>query len=311
MSILVTGASGFVGRALVEEIVGKGDRIRVLVRRPQEWMHSGSWNAIELWQGDLTQPATLEGIARGIRTVYHLGSEIRDQKSFDAVNRQGTQHLLEQCRAGEVKRFVYVSSVGVMGAAGQEVSLDESALCRPRNEYEASKLAGEQLALGHDDPGGMRVCVLRPSIIYGEGKVHGRDSFLNWLRLIKKRAFVLLGSDYVSSFVYVGDVTGACMALGNDIQAGGEAYIVNVPLPLQSFVAQVCALLNVREPFILPGFAGSLVAAFLNRIGKFASLYNRTTYSMDKLLQAGFQLPYTHTLGLLRTIRWYTQRGML
>ena len=150
---LVTGATGFIGQRLVDRLLADDKPVRVLT-----WGDKGmpmSWaGKVECLTGDLRQAASLFGIADGIDTVYHLAGEIRDAKLFDAVNCLGTENLLEICRIAGVRRFVYLSSVGVMGAVGTKGRVDEGTVARPGNAYEVSKYTGEQAALrAHQDDG--------------------------------------------------------------------------------------------------------------------------------------------------------------
>lgn len=309
-NVLVTGARGFIGKKLVIQLVRDGKKVRVLTRGKQNVFGEIS-GQIDVWRGDLTKPSTLSGIAEGIHTVYHLAGEIRDPRRFDIVNRQGTEHLLKQCQSAKVRRFLYLSSVGVMGAKGESGVLDESDSTKPQNGYEISKCAGEKLTLSVHNPKGMQTMAVRPTIVYGEGRNPNHDSFLSWVRLIKSGRFMQLGEEYISSYIYVGDVVAACLSVAEDTRTGGEAYIVNEPIPLPTLIAGISVILDVPEPKMLPRPIGRVAEGVLRKMGRFASLYNRTTYSMDKLSDLGFILPYGYRKGLRRTINWYQEMNLL
>ena len=198
-----------------------------------------------------------------------------------------------------------------MGGTGQRDVLDESAVAHPRNAYEKSKLAGEQAALGCHTFDGMNVVVVRPTIVYGEGRDPRSDSFLAWVRAIKKGRFLQIGGRCVSSYVYVRDVVAACLAVSTDNRAGGEAFTVNDPISLPAFVTELAKLLGVRVPGSLPWGLGVISEAVLRSIGRFGSLYNHTTYSMEKLGKTGFTLPFGYREGLRRTLHWYVEQGLL
>jgi nucleoside-diphosphate-sugar epimerase len=309
-TVLVTGAQGFVGRAVVEGLLADGFKIRILTRRKSKTTVDLE-RQVDIWEGDLTSPDTLAGLVENVDTIYHLAGEIHDSSRFDEVNRQGTTHLLAECKAGGVKRFLYLSSVGVIGARGEDAVLDEASPAYPGNLYELSKFAGEQAALSSHDPKGMQVIVLRPSIIFGEGRSPHNDSFLNWMRVINAGRFLQLGDAYISSYVYVGDVAAACLAIMNDNRSGGGVYIINEPIPLSTFVAEAASVLKTSIPRILPTPVGLLVEKVLRKTGRFASLYNRTVYRMDKLTDLGFTLPFGYRHGISRTIEWYKEKGLL
>ena len=307
---LVTGATGFIGRCLVDRLLADDKPVRVLTRGDKALPKS--WAAeVECHTGDLRQVASLSGVADGIDTVYHLAGEFRDARLLDAVNRSGTESLLEICGVAGVRRFVYLSSVGVIGAGSSEGRVDEGTLARPSNAYEVSKYAGEQAALRAHQSDGMQVSVVRPSIVFGEGKPPSSDSFLSWMRAVQAGRAVSLGESYVSSYVYVGDVVAACLTVAGHPVAGGQIYIVNEPVHLSAFVGEMARLLGVRGPFLLPRPLGPLLAMLLRLSGRFGSLYNHTVYSMDKLSGLGFTPPYGYRNGLRRTIEWYEDNGLL
>ena len=309
-TVLVTGAQGFVGRVVVQGLLNNGQHVRILTR-PQSNVSNDLEGQVEIWKGDLTSPDTLAGLVENVDTVYHLAGEIHDSSRFDVVNRQGTAHLLAECKGGGVRRFLYLSSVGIIGARGEDAVLDETSPASPGNLYEVSKFAGEQAALSSHDPKGMQVMVLRPSIVFGEGRLPGNDSFLNWMKAIKAGRFLQLGESYISSYVYVGDVAEACLAIMSDDRSGGEVYIINEPIPLSAFIAEAASALKTSVPHALPTPVGLLVEKALRKTRRFASLYNRTVYPMDKLTDLGFTLPFGYRHGISRTIEWYKEKGLL
>ena len=308
--ILVTGATSFIGQQVVDQLLLVGNTVRVLTRgdRPltQSWL-----DQVEVIFGELNDSKALQKAVSGCVSVFHLAAELRDPAQMDRVNIEGTRCLLDTCNQAGVRKFIHLSSVGVIGARGAAGLLDETAPAHPRNAYEISKYAGERAALLHHNANGIQVMVVRPTIVYGEDSNPKNDSFLAWVRAIKARRFVQIGRDYVSSYVYVGDVAAACLAVANDARTGGEVYIVNEPIPLSTFIAELSAILGVKEPCVLPRPVGILFEKVLRQTGRFVSLYNRTTYSMDRLAKFGFALPFGYRVGLRRTVQWYRDKGLL
>ena len=309
--VLVTGATGFIGRLLVDSLLTQGVKVRVLTREPARLHGDRGWSAVEVRQGDLTNVSSLGGVAKGCDCVFHLAGEIKDATLHDLVNRVGTHNLLREAIWSNAERFVFLSSVGVFGARGETEVLDETAPTHPRNSYEISKLAAERAALMEHAASQIQVTSVRPAVVYGEGRNPQSDSFFSWARAIKMKRFVQLGRDFVSSYVYVGDVVAACLAIANDLRTGGEIYTVNEPIQLSTLVSELATCLDVPEPAMLPQPLSAIAERALRTTGRFGSLYNRTVYSMDKLGSIGFTLPFGYREGLRQTVRWYRENRLL
>ncbi|NIM97413.1 MAG: NAD-dependent epimerase/dehydratase family protein [candidate division Zixibacteria bacterium] len=320
----VTGGTGFIGRHLVTHLVEHGVRVRVLTRRPE--LMRGLWptEQVEPWEGDLTKPETLRGFATNARIIYHLAGENRNADNFEMVNVTGTKNLLELCRDQDLEKFVHVSSTGPMG--GSRVGLiDESTSCYPRNSYERSKYAGEQIAIDAFGKFQIPVTVIRPPNVFGEGRPKNGDLWLSWLTAIRGGRFRFFGSgDSVANYIYAGDLVGACLLVAGSDKATGEVYIVSDSCPLRDFVGAAAEFLGVMMPRTLPVWFGYAVALCLEMTGKLAhfsppltvsrvrALTNRATYSSEKLCKGlGFRPAFGWREGLRRTIEWYKQNKLL
>lgn len=324
MLVGVTGGTGFIGRHLVTSLVEQGVQARVLTRRPDLLGHLWPKADVEPWVGDLRMPETLRGFAANARVIYHLGGETRDATCFDKVNATGTKNLLEACRGEKLTRFVHLSSVGVIGATGAgEVS--ESTSCHPKNAYERSKYAGEQMALAAFEKFHMPVTLIRPTIVFGEEPNRDRDSLAMLLTALQKGWFRFVGTeDSVANYIYVGDVVKVCLLLAETDKATGEVYIVSDSCPLRAFVGAAAEFLGVGMPGHLPtwlayilagGFeVGARVANFSPplTVGRVRALTSRIFYSNDKLRKKlGFSPTVGWREGLRRTLEWYERKNVL
>lgn len=153
-TVALTGATGFVGRAALDELTRQGYNIRALTRRHQP---AGRQN-ISWIPGDLSDEAGLEELVSGADAVIHIAGLIkaRSRRAFFETNEAGTRRLLaaiERVRRGNPFRFVHVSSL-----SAREPHL---------SAYAASKAASEQVL--HDAKQGLDWTVLRPSAVYGPG----------------------------------------------------------------------------------------------------------------------------------------------
>jgi len=163
--ILVTGATGFIGRHLVAALAADGHKVRALVRSGSKGLPEG----IDVARGDLGDPASLRRAAQGVDLVFHLAGTYRGTASeLHAAHVTGTAALVNALEPGT--RLVYVSSTSVYGW-DQAWPADHATPPAPASAYGRAKLAGEQLALGRTD-GGTSV-VARPTITYGPGDTGG------------------------------------------------------------------------------------------------------------------------------------------
>jgi nucleoside-diphosphate-sugar epimerase len=121
--VLLTGATGFVGSQVLEQLLDGGDEVRVLAL-PGTEESLRHRNRVEVFAGSLSDPAVLDQAMRGVEVVYHLAAihlsalrAIADPKDLRVVNVEGTGRLLQACAASAVRRIVFTSSVAVYNAA--------------------------------------------------------------------------------------------------------------------------------------------------------------------------------------------------
>ncbi|HLP76685.1 MAG TPA: complex I NDUFA9 subunit family protein [Candidatus Paceibacterota bacterium] len=169
MNVLVTGGTGFVGRAVVRELQGARQSIHLLARdarspRVQEFAEKHSAN---VRQGDVLNAKSLTDACAGIDAVIHLVGIISEvgSQTFESVHTEGTRNLIEAARRAGAKRFVHMSALGTK----------PNAVAR----YHQSKWAAEELVRAR----GLNWTIFRPSIIYGPG-----DGFVNLFAKIARRS---------------------------------------------------------------------------------------------------------------------------
>jgi nucleoside-diphosphate-sugar epimerase len=240
------------------------------------------------------------------------------------VNATGTMNLLEACRGQELRRFVHLSSVGVIGAGGAGV-VDEFTPCHPKNAYERSKYAGEQIALAAFKKFQLPVAIVRPTNVFGEGPGQDRDSLAAVLAAIQKGWFRFVGTgDSVANYIYVGDVVKVCLLLAETDKATGEIYIVSDSCSLRAFVGAATEFLGVGMPGHLPTWLAYILAMGLEVAGKVANfsppltvsrvraLTSRAVYSSGKLREELSSSPAVGWReGLRRTLEWYRRNKLL
>jgi len=150
VKILVTGATGFVGSAVVRQLLARGDAVRVLAR-PASDRRNLKGLAVEIVEGDLRESPTLRSACAGIDGLFHVAADYRlwtrNPQDLYASNVKGTRNLMEAALQTGVPRIVYTSSVATLGSAGDHRPADEDTpveLSDMIGHYKRSKFIAEQ-----------------------------------------------------------------------------------------------------------------------------------------------------------------------
>lgn len=182
MLALVTGATGFVGSNLVELLLAEGWQVRVL-RRPTSSPAGLAGLAVEAWEGDVTDPASLRPAMQGCDAVFHAAGVVADYWRQDLerlyrVNVEGTRHVVQAALAAGVPRLVFTSSLAALGFPADAEAVDET---HPFNippaayPYGHSKhLAEQEVQAGVAQ--GLHAVIVNPSVVLGPRDVYGQNS---------------------------------------------------------------------------------------------------------------------------------------
>jgi nucleoside-diphosphate-sugar epimerase/predicted dehydrogenase len=209
--ILVTGANGFLGRALVKRLREQtGETLRLLVRRPPSTPPARD---LHLVYGDLGNPATVDRAVEGMEVVFHVGAAMKGGNfEFGSGTVWGTRNIVEACARHGVRKLVYVSSLSVLDHAGHQPGepVNESSPYEPhaaqRGLYTQTKLEAEKIVLQATAANRIRAVILRPGQIYGPGAEHVAPS---GTIAIAGRWLVVGSGDQFVPLVYVENVVDA------------------------------------------------------------------------------------------------------
>ena len=228
--ILVTGSSGFLGRNVVKALRTRGESVRCFVRSPSRARVVTDYG-VELAYGDVLDPASLKDAMRGVDAVAHLVAIIRERgrNTFDRVNRQGTETVVQAARDEGVRHIVHVSAIGVQ--ENQDYP------------YLYSKWLGEQEVIR----GGVAYTIIRPSILFGPG-----DEFINTLAgVVKSFPVAPVAGDGRVRFqpISVEDVGGIVSLVAGNHRFGGKIIEVGGPdhLTYNEILDIIARILGVRR----------------------------------------------------------------
>ncbi len=267
MRVLVTGASGFLGRATAAAVRDAGHEVRTFQRRP-----SGVAGVQDV-AGTMTDAAALSRAVVGVDAVVHLAAKVSlagDPAEFGRVNVDGTRLLLDAARTAGAERFVFVSSPSVAhtGSSLTGAGAGPAEPTRARGDYARTKAAAELLALGAD-AAGFAVVAVRPHLVWGPG-----DTQLVGRIVERARAGRLPLLDSGAALIdtlYVDNAASAMVAAldrAADDRVHGNAYVVTngEPRPVADLLAGICTASGVAAPrwhvpAVVARAAGSLVEA--------------------------------------------------
>jgi nucleoside-diphosphate-sugar epimerase len=176
MRVSITGATGFVGRALVKRLLARGAQVRVLTR-PSPRADALASQGAEIIPGDLNNASAIDRAVEGAEIVYHAAAMVQGpgnrEKFFDA-NVRATDSVLHASLRAKPRRILYLSSIAVYGPASPDELIDEDTplddLPEERDFYAWSKIEADKLAMKFAKHSAVPLTILRPGVIFGPGR---------------------------------------------------------------------------------------------------------------------------------------------
>ncbi len=277
MTILVTGAPGWLGTRLVARFTGEGHAVRCLVEPGRDASPVERLGA-EVERGDVRDGAALARAARGAELVVHCAGIVHPRRFGDyrAIHVDGTRNAVRAAAAAGARRFVHVSSEAAQGYNTGERPLDEDQPCRPETEYGRTKRAAELVVLEAHQPGTLETVVLRPAMFYGPEQPERRSRLMRMIASGRPPLFGDGGNR--RSMVYVDNLVDAVGAAAAVAGIGGEVFWIadtEIYTTLGFFEAIADALGVPLRPRRLP-----LAAAWLCRLASRA-LERAHAHSLD------------------------------
>ena len=320
--VLLTGATGFIGSALVPRFTAAGLQLRTTGRTAhQPQVLPGYVPA------DLRDTACLPGLLQDVDCVVHaagvahqFGAAARDMAAFTATNVTATENLVRAAAENGARHFVLISSVSVYGGnAASGEGCDENCPCRPREPYACSKLLAEERAIALAEAAGLRLTILRLATVYGEGDP---GNVARLMRALERGRFMCLGSGLNrKSLIHVEDVARACLAVVCD---GGDAgtAIYNVtapPVTMREVVDSLSLALGRSAPaWHLPAAPFLWATGLARGRGKLGRLHATLqkwladdVYSGARFAQRfNFETQIALNAGLRREVEWHRSQSV-
>lgn len=252
MTVLVTGATGFVGAAVARRVLAAGEAVRVLARASSDRSNLAGLD-VELVEGDLTDRAALNQAVRGCKSVFHVAADYRiwcpDPRPMMAANVDGTRNLMLAAGDAGVSRIVYTSSVAVLGLHDDRTPADETTPSRLEDmigPYKQSKFLAESEVMALVEEHDLPIVVVNPSTPVGPRDVKPTPTG----RLIVEAAAGRMPAyvDTGLNLVHVNDVAEGHWLAHERGQAGRRYILGGENMSLQAILGQVAKLVGRRPP---------------------------------------------------------------
>ena len=325
--VLVTGATGFTGKVLVNQLCKIGCEVRVIAR------HSSNVAELEqlpvnLYRGDVYDNATISTACRGVNYIFHVAAAYREAKVTDEVywnvHVKSTQLLArEAVKQANFKRFLHVSTVGVHGHIENPPG-DEETEFSPGDVYQETKAEAELWIRQFAKDEELLVTVVRPAAIYGPGD----RRLLKVFKMAKMPVVPLLGfTKGLYHLIHVEDRAAFMIAAASSERTVNEVYVCGNPssTSIKEIISVVARFLGKSPaflrlpawPFFWSGYLCEVVCKMLNvdppifrrRVAFFTKDRSFDTSKMRE--HTGYEYRFSNEAGLEDTARWYVKQGWL
>jgi dihydroflavonol-4-reductase len=261
---LVTGGTGFIGRAVVMELLAAGREVRVLARRPEALADL----KVEVARGDLVDPASLASAVRGCDRLYHVAADYRlwvpDPKAMYAANVQGTKDLLHAAAEAGVAKVVYTSTVGALGNPGDGTPGTEEtpvSLADMVGHYKRSKFLAEEIVLDFARQG-LPVVLVHPSAPVGPWDSRPTPTGQIIVDYLKGRMPAYLETGL--NLIHVRDVAMGHLLAEAKGRVGGKYILGNQNLSLSEIFRMLAEITGIPAPKVRLPYWPILALSYLD-----------------------------------------------
>lgn len=327
MNILITGATGLLGKHLIKELQARGEHIRALVL-PVENADSLTAQGLEVVRGDITDASTLALAVKDIEIVFHLAGMMgvwRPLSDYRLVNVKGSENLYKAAQRAGVRRYVHTSSHTVYGLGHGRFLTEKDPLRPDPDPYSLTKAEGDRMMRRLLLNSQVETVILRPGTFFGpEDRLH----FGRMAQKVKDGKGLIIGrGDNALPFCYVTDVVDGFLLAAYHPQAPGNVYNItnDRPLTQQEMFDQIADAVGGKRPTLhlpySPIYYGSIVAERLvARVTRSKPIVTQlgalmfgsdNRHSIDKArTELGFEPKVSLSKGIQLAAAWFNAGGM-
>lgn len=318
--VLVTGAAGFIGRALTQRLEAGGAEVRgVDIRADRER---------DIVAGDIATPGPWQAAAEGCDTVIHTAAAVTNAATRERgwrINVLGTRNVIDAARSAGARRFVHFSSCRAYSDLDFPDGVTEEYPVRPDGSvYVDTKVASEQVALQAHAAGEVEATIIRPGDVYGPGS---RPWTLLIIEAIRSRQFLLpaMGRGIFSP-TYIDNLVDGVILAATRPEGAGHVFMISdgVGVTTSEFFGHYYRMLGRRGPRVVPSAAALVLAALPEGVAALTRketeirresmryLARRGTYSIEKARDLlGYEPAIDLEEGMRRTELWLRAEGLL
>lgn len=316
MRILVTGATGFVGRHLCARLLAEGWTVRgtLLASKPLDSLAPGVEPVVveplgeeTLWSHAL---ADIEVVIHLAGRVHIMDDPSSDPvREFRLVNTEGTRRLADEAVKAGARRLVFISSIKVNGEES-DTPYTESSPTQPTDPYGISKWEAEQALRRIEAESGLEVVVIRPTLVYGPGV---KGNFINLLKVVKRGIPLPLASvGNKRSLIYVGNLADALTICASHSAAAGKTYLVSdgTDVSTPELIRRTASALGVPARLLpFPAWLMRLGGRLSGKAALVRRLFDSLTVDGSKIRrELGWTPPFTMEQGFAETAKWFLSK---
>jgi nucleoside-diphosphate-sugar epimerase len=253
MRVLVTGASGFVGKKLVIELISQGFDVKVVSRNISNIFPEN----VQVFNVDITDLTfDLSSVVENCDIIINCAGEIINENAMRVLHVDGTQRLLEafvKYSSKINKHWIQLSSVGAYGRSSKpnrKREITELSELNPNGTYEVTKTLADEMIINFSKRTAMTYTILRPSNIVG--MFMPNQSFYRLLNAISKKRFFFIGSkESISTYIHIDDIVDALIVCATNKKAHNQIFNLSNDCYLAEILTSVCKAFGFKSNFLL------------------------------------------------------------